>query len=212
MNKGLVSGLVGVVIVGGFIYLNSTTSTNEAIMAKESMEKAEMEKAQMVEAEAMKKAAMMKNEGEAMMIDEEAVMKKDDETMMDKDTTDKSMMKTEETSMMKKDEGAMMSAGSYVPYDATKIAMASADQDVVLFFRASWCPSCKVVDADITANLKAIPSSLTILEVDYDNSADLKRKYGVTTQHTFVQVDAQGALIKKWSGGATLASVVSEVQ
>jgi len=106
----------------------------------------------------------------------------------------------------------MMSNGSYEAYASSKIAMVSASHDVVLFFRASWCPTCKAVDADIKANLKAIPSSLTILDVDYDNSEDLKRKYGVTTQHTFVQIDAQGTLIKKWRGGATLASIVSEVQ
>jgi thiol-disulfide isomerase/thioredoxin len=84
--------------------------------------------------------------------------------------------------------------------------------DVVLFFKASWCPSCRAVDADIKANVTKIPELLTIMEVDYDNSVALKQKYGVTTQHTFVQVDESGNLIKKWNGGATLASVVAQVQ
>jgi len=115
--------------------------------------------------------------------------------------------------MMQKEEGAMMvKAGSYEVYEASKIAMASATHDVVLFFRASWCPMCRALNADITAHLKDIPANLTILDVDYDNSVDLKKKYGVTYQHTLVQVDAQGNLIKKWSGSPTLSSLVSEVK
>ena len=124
-------------------------------------------------------------------------------------------------SMMKKDDavidpsaggaGAMMEKGSYETYAPEKLAKANSG-DVVLFFRASWCPTCKAVDADIRANLPAIPGGLTVLDVDYDNSSSLKQKYGVTYQHTFVQVRADGTLIKKWSGSPTLAALVAEVQ
>lgn len=107
---------------------------------------------------------------------------------------------------------ATMKVGSYEPYASAKIALASSSHNVVLFFRASWCPTCRAIDADIKAHLKDIPASLTILDVDYDNSTELKKKYGVTYQHTFVQVDAQGNMIKKWSGGLTLTSLVSEVK
>ena len=125
----------------------------------------------------------------------------------------------EKEAMMKKDTGIMTSktdvmikAGSYEEYSSEKIVMASVTHDVVLFFRASWCPTCKAVDADIKAHLKEIPESLTILDVNYDNSTEMKKKYGVTYQHTFVQVDAQGNLVKKWSGSPTLASLISEVK
>jgi len=219
MNKGLIVGLFAVVLVaGGIIFVNTSSNGSEAMMAKKAMEQAELEKAQMVKDEAMKKEAMEKNDA-AMSAEIEAVVKTEAGAMMDKNTEvgsmnkeETTMMKKEETTMMKNEETAMMAVGSYEPYAASKVAMASESKDVVLFFRASWCPFCKVVDADIKANLKAIPSSLTILDVDYDNSADLKKKYGVTTQHTFVQVDAKGTLIKKWSGSATLAAVVAEVQ
>ena len=113
---------------------------------------------------------------------------------------------------MMKDEQGMMKTGLYVAYAPDKIAMASENHDVVLFFRASWCPTCKAIDADIRSHLKEIPESLTILDVDYDNSAELKKKYGVTYQHTFVQVDATGNLIKKWTGSPTLAALVSEIK
>ena len=106
---------------------------------------------------------------------------------------------------------AMMSKGSYEVYEPSKLAMAETGK-VVLFFKASWCPSCRALDADIKANMGAIPGGVTILEVDYDKSADLKQKYGVTMQHTLVQVDAQGNLITKWSGGATLADLVTKLK
>jgi thiol-disulfide isomerase/thioredoxin len=146
-------------------------------------------------------SAMEKKDGGAMMEDP----KMEGEKMMPKE---EAMMK-EETSMQKGE--TMMAKGSYEPYASAKLSMADAG-DVVLFFRASWCPTCRGVDADIRAKKDAIPGGLTILDVDYDNSADLKKKYGVTYQHTFVQVDSKGNLIKKWAGSPTLAAIVAEVQ
>lgn len=145
-------------------------------------------------------------------------MMKDDGAMMDdKKTDDGAMMgdeKMEGDAMMddKKMEGdAMMHKGSYEAYAESKLALADSG-DVVLFFRASWCPTCKALDANIRSNVSAIPSGLTILDVDYDNSSALKQKYGVTYQHTLVQVDSKGNLIKKWSGSPTLAALAAEVQ
>ena len=149
--------------------------------------------------------SMMEKSDDSMMETGSEAMIKDDGAMMEGDPVEK------EDGMMK-EEGAMMQQGTYEPYAAEKLAMASASHDVVLFFRASWCPTCKAVDADIKANLSKIPGSLTILDVNYDNSTALKQKYGVTYQHTFVQVDAAGNLIKKWSGSPTLAALVAEVK
>ncbi len=131
-----------------------------------------------------------------------------------KETLEKAMMKdgTTKTDNMMKGEDVMMKAGSYEAYSSEKVMLASTAHDVVLFFRASWCPTCIGLDKDIKANLGKIPASLTILDVNYDNSKDLKHKYGVTYQHTFVQVAADGTMIKKWSGSPTLSALVSEVQ
>lgn len=100
--------------------------------------------------------------------------------------------------------------GAYQDYAPAKLASAKTGK-VVLFFKASWCPTCKAVDADITQNLDQIPGNIRILKVDYDNSTELKAKYGVTYQHTFVQVDADGKLLKKWSGSPTLNNLLGEV-
>ena len=148
--------------------------------------------------------------GDAMMEKtDDAMMQKEDAAMMEK-KSEGAMMEKKSDAMMDTGE-TMMKVGSYESYSAEKIAKA-ATGDVVLFFRASWCPTCRTVDADIRANLKNIPFDLTILDVDYDNSTSLKQKYGVTYQHTFVQVDAQGTLIKKWSGSPTLSALVAEVK
>lgn len=82
---------------------------------------------------------------------------------------------------------------------------------MVLFFKANWCPTCTEVDTDIKNNEASINPDLAIMIVDYDESDDLKIKYGVTYQHTFVQVDQNGELIKKWSGSPTLDELSSEV-
>ena len=146
---------------------------------------------------------------EAMMKGEE-VMEKTDAMMASSSDT---MMKDESAAsgdaMMKGD--AMMAKGSYQAYSPEKIALA-AKGHVVLFFRASWCPTCRALDADIKANLSSIPDGVTILDVDYDKSTELKQKYGVTTQHTLVEVDAFGKLIHKWTGSPTLTSVVAGIK
>ncbi len=143
-----------------------------------------------------------------------------DDVMMTKEsveqqaTEDKMMMGDDsaKTDGMMTEENTMMKVGSYEAYTPEKVMLASTTHNVVLFFRASWCPTCKAVDADIKANLSKIPSSLSILDVNYDNSTELKKKYGVTYQHTFVQVDKNGNLIKKWSGSPTLTALIAEVK
>lgn len=99
--------------------------------------------------------------------------------------------------------------GSYQIYETSKLVLANQGQ-VVLFFNAKWCPDCQRASKNFQS--QPIPDGLTILSVDYDKYTDLKKKYGVTYQHTFVQVDASGNQIKKWSGSNTPADVEAQVQ
>lgn len=96
---------------------------------------------------------------------------------------------------------------AYAPSEVTN----PMTEDVVLAFLADWCPTCRAVKTDVQANLGSIPSNLTILDIDYDEYTDLKKQYGINQQHTFVQVDKTGAVIKTWKGGNTLESVVAQV-
>ena len=77
--------------------------------------------------------------------------------------------------------------------------------DVVLFFNATWCPTCQ----EATGNLEsaAIPEGLTVVSVDYDSNSDLRQQYGITTQHTFVQVDADGNQLTKFTGSTTAEEI-----
>ena len=144
----------------------------------------------------------MQKEGSAM--DQE----KDKQAMMQKEEGSAIM---KDDAVMKKDDAMMAHTGSYIPYSEGKLALA-AKGPVILFFHASWCPTCIGLDKDIKAHLKDIPENVTILDVDYDSSQALKQKYGVTIQHTLVQVDASGTLLKKWQGSPTLATFLQEVQ
>ena len=100
----------------------------------------------------------------------------------------------------------VMTKGSYTAYDPDLVA---TDDTVILSFSAAWCPSCVALKDDIKASLENIPAGVTILEVDYDNADELKEKYNVTGQHTFVVVDAEGNEVDKWRGGNTLEDVLA---
>ena len=129
-------------------------------------------------------------------------------------STEEAAIESEGSMMKKEDTSTSMTmghGGSYETYSPEKIAWAK-DGKVILFFRASWCPTCKAVDVDIRKNLSSLPKNVTILDVNYDTETALKQKYGVTYQHTFVQVDASGGQITKWSGSPTLAALLANVQ
>ncbi len=156
--------------------------------------------------------ATRSNSNDKMMTDK----KMESEKMTKEDVMKKedAMVKPEGDAMMEKKmdgDAMMMKGGQYTAYDASKIAFAKEGK-VVLFFNASWCPTCKAVDADIKAHLNNIPANTLILSVDYDTNKDLKTKYGVTTQHTFVQVDASGNSLNKWVGGESLDKILSNIK
>jgi len=91
-------------------------------------------------------------------------------------------------------EEPVVLAGQFTDYSPSLVGK---NESTVLFFHASWCPSCRTAESNL---LKDDFSSedIAVLKVDYDSSIDLRKKYGVTSQHTFVQVDSDGELIKKW--------------
>lgn len=101
--------------------------------------------------------------------------------------------------------------GSFENYAPEKISLAK-NGEVVLFFHASWCPYCRAAESDINENVSQIPDGLHILKTDYDKEIALRQKYGVTYQHTFVQVDSSGDLVKKWSGSETLDEIIAKIK
>jgi hypothetical protein len=58
-----------------------------------------------------------------------------------------------------------------------------------------------VANQDFTTNSARFPEDVVVFRTDYDKETALKTRYGVTYQHTFVQVDANGNELAKWNGG-----------
>lgn len=95
----------------------------------------------------------------------------------------------------------------YVQYSESALENITAGRRV-LFFYASWCPTCRPADTDFRQNVSKLPADVTIVRVNYnDNDTDdqekaLAKKYEVGYQHTFVQIDASGNKVSKWTGGS----------
>ena len=105
-------------------------------------------------------------------------------------------------------EAASTGGGAYITlaeYQASKDSYAASK--VVLFFNATWCSTCKKARNNLEADLTAIPADLAIVLVDFDSETELKRQYGITVQHTFVQIDATGNELAKWSGSVTAQEI-----
>jgi thioredoxin 1 len=197
MNKNILYGLVGLVIIGvisfGVMESQKNSADDKAAMMKKEEAMAMEKKDAMVKEESMKEDSM---DGKDMA---------KDKAMMEKDTA---MMKKEGETM--KQEMMMVKGEQYVDYSKASYD-ASAKSKRVLFFKASWCPTCNAADADFKASLSTLPKDVVVFKVDYDTEKELKAQYGIVSQHTYVYVDAVGKAVKKWNGGAT-AEVVSNTK
>ncbi len=78
--------------------------------------------------------------------------------------------------------------------------MIASEAQTVLFFYASWCPTCRKAREEFISRQNEF-KKINLILVDYDNSSDLQKKYGVTYQHTFVQINENGEALAKWNGG-----------
>ena len=104
---------------------------------------------------------------------------------------------------------AAVPAGAYLTKaEYTEQAASRAGTKVVYFFHAPWCPTCRATEKAIARD--GIPAGLTLVKVDFDNDNELRQQYGVTTQHTFVQVDASGAELAKWTGSEGGAEILAK--
>jgi thioredoxin 1 len=175
--------LVGVMVLSSCSLLSPKTERDDAMKLEWMMPK---EDNQAVD-------AMMKKTEE----NSDSMMKKDD-TAMEK--TDDSMMKKEDDAMMKKE------VSGYTTYNASAVSDALASgKNVILFFHAPWCPTCKAADANFLK--ETAPANTVVFKTDYDSNTDLKKKYGVTYQHTFVSLNADGSMKKKLSGADNFAEL-----
>jgi thiol-disulfide isomerase/thioredoxin len=107
---------------------------------------------------------------------------------------------TEATTSAAGDDVAADAPGVFVDraaYEADPVQFHEAG-DVVLFFSAPWCPTCQASVNSLNAD--GVPKGLAVVQVDFDTATDLRQEYGVTVQHTYVQVDESGQELAKWTG------------
>ncbi|HMT27074.1 MAG TPA: thioredoxin family protein, partial [Candidatus Absconditabacterales bacterium] len=94
--------------------------------------------------------------------------------------------------------------GIYDTFDQQKLDdYLKNGKKVLLFFHASWNPTCKALEKDILSKKSSIPSEVVILKVDYDTAVELGKKYGVTIQNTIIALDNNGKEIGRKSIGIT---------
>lgn len=137
----------------------------------------------------------------------ESMMKKDEaiiETSMQ--PTDAMIKKGDSTMESDKMMDDKMTGSRYVQHSKSTLSNASGNRRVLFFF-ANWCPTCKPADASFTQNVSKIPKDVTLIRVNYNDpetdqeEKDLAKKYVITYQHTFVQIDGMGKEMAKWNGG-----------
>lgn len=141
-------------------------------------------------------------------------------TSTQKPKSSDSMMKIDETTMQQNrvepknndvtglEEEKMVASetSGYLVYSKTNLDNAKNTRRV-LFFYANWCPTCRPADANFSENESKIPTGTTLIRVNYNDTEtdqdekDLANKYGVTYQHTFVQIDENDNVVTKWNGG-----------
>jgi len=97
-------------------------------------------------------------------------------------------------------EVATSTPATYVSY--SEQAFAADRGKRILFFHAPWCPQCRQLDTEISADVASV-SNATIYKVDYDSNIELRKKYGVTQQTTFVQTNPDGTAKNKFVAYAT---------
>lgn len=113
----------------------------------------------------------------------------------------------------------MLSVGQnlsgYIEHSSGVLENVSNSNKTVLFFYASWCPTCRPVNEELLSS--ELPSDLNIIRVNYNDpdtdneERNLAEKYGVTYQHTFVQIDSSGNELSKWNGGG-LQNLLEKLQ
>ena len=140
-----------------------------------------------------------------------------------KTLTEKTSETTQQSSELKPQENTIPSTTNQTTLKETPaksyatLAEFNADKSVydankkIYFFHAPWCPICKAIDTDIMSDTSQIPSGTTFIKTDFDSNIELRQKYGVTYQYTFVQVDNDGNEVKQWNT-TTLDKAISGIQ
>lgn len=139
------------------------------------------------------------------VVDENAIMDAKARILNNENIVDSKMTEDEMT-----EDQEIEDSEQWIYTEYSQDLVANAEGKIVLFFHATWCPACNAFKKQVLT--ENIPADITLLEVDYDSSTDLKKKYGITAQTSFVQIDNQGTEIKKWVWGRGIDSIIEKTQ
>lgn len=112
----------------------------------------------------------------------------DNASMPQSNTTTPTRDQPKEETKPESPEPTPAQPGAYRPYSADAISATTGTK--LLFFHAPWCPQCRELESSINAD--GVPDGVTVFKVDYDSNQQLRQKYGVTIQTTFVKIDDWG--------------------
>jgi peptide methionine sulfoxide reductase msrA/msrB len=100
-------------------------------------------------------------------------------------------------------------SAQYQLYDESLLSSLTGSR-ILLFFHADWCPTCQNFEKQILAS-KTIPKDVVILKVNYDTATELKKKYSILSQSTFIQVDSKWNMYKRWLGKSDISDILSDM-
>jgi len=89
----------------------------------------------------------------------------------------------------------------YEPGTTDLAAIAAEADKTVVFFFATWCPNCILTLTELSEKWSDVEPDITLVIADYDTETELKSKYGVTYQDTFVLLDSEANGVKLWNAG-----------
>ncbi len=97
----------------------------------------------------------------------------------------------------------------YLDYTPERLKNAE-EEFIVLFFHASWCPICRAFEEKVLT--QEIPENMVILKVDFDTNLELRKKYNILTQTSFVLIDNEWNLKKRWIWGKSIEDVIEQTE
>lgn len=96
----------------------------------------------------------------------------------------------------------------YLDY-SPEILKNAKQKNIILFFHADWCSTCVAFEKKVLS--EKIPNDILILKVNYDTENDLRKKYNIITQTSFVLIDNKWELKKRWIWSRWIADIQKKI-
>ena len=86
---------------------------------------------------------------------------------------------------------------------AARTEAQSQHKVILIDFFATWCGPCKAMARTTWADPKVASAlgNIVPVQIDVDKHEDIARQYGVEVMPTLMLVDAQGTVIRSYTGG-----------